>query len=543
MRSLIAFVLLLATAPVRPSGGSSETSPNGWSTTGPLTSEVGIQTTSREPEDALLLTERLNGSSSAGTLKSGQDIDADDGIAPRLASAQPAEEAQREGDQSEGKVSGGLPSAVKPDKKFRRNAAKLLSLGLLVVAMTFIARVFSSKFAFKEGVGTAPAAASEPGEGSPESEAELISSASGSTPLEERAQHSMGTSQSGVAHREPAVVDLEQSITQLNYEFRRAAIRAEMWSNRSESALLSSRVAGGDGPGVESTAKSLALKMSSIASSLAQNVGAVCAGLDKLNDDIKRARTLEQAAEAAASLRALLRALDNIGGSAAAEFFRVVEATATMTNQAKMLLDMYPDILVLANNLAQPLGVPYASQPAFPTSAAGLAGDVTLANLKALVDEVSVTEALQSAKMQKVLESSLVEPHFGGLVQLLWRSRELQDDMQATVKSLVHAQRSLEVGSLPSPRLNVSAAIEVLKAIKAKQMALGEEMKLELDVCVELALEQLEAARVLVEKNEDGRWKKSAHPLLSMARIIKKHIASVEVALSNFEDSAGEIYL
>ncbi|CDJ49352.1 hypothetical protein, conserved [Eimeria brunetti] len=521
MRNLIACAVIFAAAPVNAGGGAAENAPNGWPSAGPLTNEVGIQTPPRKPLDGFSLAGRPNDSSSPESIANVQQLGAEDiaVLQPRLPSGPPTEQIQQEGGQSELEAPRSVSSGPQREKKLWEDGPTIVSLGLFVVMMAFITKAFSSRLASKGGAEASPAERPQAQEGSVRPESEATSA--------EELQRDMETppaEDSGIE----GVTELLDSISDMVSSFRRALLRAEVWANRAESVLLSSRTEERDFHGMQSASSALTQKMSSIAHSLAENAGPVCNGLESLTGDIRKAKTGEEAWEVAGRLRQMLRALESIGDSSTADFHKVVKLTVILTSEARVLLDIYPDVLVLANNMSEPLAV----------SATGHNQETSVANLRKLVDAVSVKEALQQAKLKKILQRSLSDPQFAHLFHLLWKSQEQQGGMSATLKSLAQAQRSLEEGKLPFDRLNIEADAKMLNAIKAKQVALGEEMKMELDTCVFRALEKLEAGRVLLERGTDARWKKNAHPLVGLARTIRKHISAVEVSLSKWEENS-----
>ena len=553
MRRIIASAIVLATAPLSKWGGVAGTLPEGWSTAGPLTSRDGplasgmnLQAARGEPEDAFPSEEKANTSSSPDPPNNLHSVDPENSIVlqARLPSVSSTGEAQREGGQGKDGELEEATSVVEKEEKVWRYGPKVLSVALLVVVLASFVRLLSSSLLWEEGMGESAAVPPQADESTAAPGESNVLPTDKRGPLESGAQHNVEMPKSGDGQSEEIgeVSELRRSIENLTDQFRRASLRTEAWGNRSESVLLSSRAEGGDDSTAQLAVQALVDKVSSISSALAQNVGALCTGLESLAENVRNAKTQEQAEEVASNLRKLLRALENVGNSAASEFFVVTQLTTNMTSQSKKLLELYPDILVLANNLAESLPTPYEKKHASPTPAPEPAEADPLDSLRTLLDSVSVAEALQQAKFQKVLQHPLEGPQFAYLMQLLLKSQEQEDSMHAAVKSLVHAQHSVEEGKLPVDRLNVSAATEMLMAIKEKQITLGEALKLELDLCVERALEHLEAGRVLIGRGEDGRWNRNAHPLLSLARTIRKNTAVVETKLTSWEKHVRSKY-
>ncbi|CDI80421.1 hypothetical protein, conserved [Eimeria praecox] len=475
-----------------------------------------MPTPSREPDDAFSSAEKPSGSPSPEVLKSGDSMDAGEDIVLQTRPAPPAEEALQEGDGSDVEALGRVPSIGQTGKSIWKKNPNILTASILVATLMLIARMFSSK---------------------------LVASLQGAKLLSPKDGALGEGAEGGASEEEPLTpaADLRRKIRNMTDHFRRAAVRAETWANSSESVLLS--IKGGEGQAsAQSTAETLAQKMSSIAYSLVENVGPICAGLEDIAKDIETAETQEQAAEAAARVRALVQAVENIGSRASVEYFRVAELTATLTSQARMLLEVYPEILVLANNLSDPLPKPYTDQPASQTHATRPAGDASFADLKTLLEAVSVTEALQEAKMQKILSISLQGPHVAHLIQLVKKCSDHLEDMRGAMRTLTEAQESAEAGRLPEDRPDVKGAVEKLLAVKAQQEKLGEELRLELDLRVEQALEHLEVGRVLLQRGDGARWKKSTHPLLLLARSVRRHAAGVYKSLSRWREFVQDTY-
>ncbi|CDJ43167.1 hypothetical protein, conserved [Eimeria tenella] len=509
--------------------GAVEAIPQEWQAAWPAEGLRAFFEPSKHPDDPFAHPETSNGTQET----------AERGIIMQPSWLPPPHEIQQEGRQKEIETSEESPSPTETMRYHRGNLFRVLNACLFIMLMAFIAKVLSTQFEQKAFPFCAPGAVSSQSASS--GSARRPSESRGAT-ARDRYRTPEGSSlrtletEAGGQSEQSSIMRLElhESTVALMSSFKRAARRVEAWAKKSEAALLSGRAEGGGNPSGFSASRSLAAHVSAIASSLAHNVNTLCSSLEVADLAIRNARTVEQVREAASRMRKLLRAVANIGENAASEFAHTAELTTTMTSQARTLLDLYPEISVVANSLSAPLLTPGRNSLTSPEGATEILEGESLDQLKVFLRAVDAAESYHRSRLQWIVHDSFGDSDYEFLTQLLSEALQYQEEMLSAVKSLINSRRFAAPEVLFTDR-EVASTMKKLQTIKTKEASVGEALKRETSFCVERAMEHLEAGRILLAQNGSKHLSRKVHPLLALADAVRKNSDRVEELLTEWE--------
>ncbi|CDJ63264.1 hypothetical protein, conserved [Eimeria necatrix] len=513
-----------------------EAVPQEWQAAWPAEGLRAFFEPSKHPDDPFAHPETSNGTQET----------AERGIIMQPSWLPPPREIQQEGGQREIETSEESPSPTETMRYHRGNLFRVLNACLFIMLMAFIAKVLSTQFEQKAFPFCAPGALSS--QSSSSGTVRRPSESRGATARDKYKTpegsylHTLETEAGGQSEQISNMrLELYETTVSLISSFKRAARRVEAWAKKSENALLSGRAEGGGNPSGFSASRSLAAHVSAIASSLAQNVTTLCSSLEVAGVAVKNARTAEQVGEAAGRMRKLLRAVANIGESAASEFAHTAELTTTMTSQARTLLDLYPEISIVVNSLSAPLLMPGRDSLTSSGGATGTLEKESVGQLKVFLRAVDAAESYNRSRLQWIVRDSFGDADYEFLTQLLSEALQYQGEMLSAVKSFINSRRFASPEALFTDR-EVASTMKKLQTIKTKEASVGEALKRETSFCVERALEQLEAGRTLLAQNGSKHLSRKMHPLLALSETARKNSDRLEALLTEWEKRTTAVH-